>query len=624
MKIIPKKQTGGTFSKYFSTYTPVTVQQPSREQSTRQSSSEKGKLTEKDFFDMLKDINGLPNEMKTIVGNLLDTFRMSALTGIDTGDLATTYLSNLYQVRIATDNKEKYDSAVERATKNGAMTEPAISIRGNLFVQDQDGAIQEITLNQYLENEDQYKRRLLTVSNLANMRAYSPELAFNPKVFNIINNGVGFELFQTLIKQAAQSLGTSEYTRNGMFSVNGQASAGLELLSTLRNDDRVQAMGSVTAESLYKYKVIDKNQKEQINALTDYMLAVLPDNVKTWAAFRTGITNKEKATRDLIVKYLTAGKSESHLFDIDYQGSMSKVTGTKESTESDDGENPKEGYWVQVQRGMGGEDTIYNILNDRSLMQVNGKYYGTTPGMEINKSFNQYLADSGIRNIIKNMDNITFGDVTISSDSYNDIVIDANGGVMATTLPITPEGKVDFSIFDTYSELQNKLRNKGLIPNTPEYNSEMAEELINNGLDYLVDAQKGTIDISKFGHFLVFRGLTSSKAKAIQGRKKVDIDDVESNYIIDASNDDQLYDVIRQALSTKDVSYDIDPNNLLDWNGWDKVYSGNIFIPINQNTINGMNADDNDIKTSTAMQYELNMQQRQKANNQKSTDSSQL
>ena len=42
------------------------------------------------------------------------------------------------------------------------------------------------------------------------------------------------------------------------------------------------------------------------------------------------------------------------------------------------------------------------------------------------------------------------------------------------------------------------------------------------------------------------------------------------------------------------------------------------------NTINGMNADENDIKSSTALQYEQNMQQIQKANNQRPTGSDQL
>lgn len=222
------------------------------------------------------------------------------------------------------------------------------------------------------------------------------------------------------------------------------------------------------------------------------------------------------------------------------------------------------------------------------------------------------------------MSNITFGNIQLSSNSYNDVVIDANGGAMTATLPITPEGKVDFSVLDTYTEIQNKLKEQGLTPNTREYTEQLVKELTDNGLNYLVDAQRGNIDINKFGHFLILKGITSSKAVAIQNNKKVNIDNVTSDYIVDASDDDQLYNVIRQTLSTKDSEYKLDENNWYDWNGQDKLYSGNIFIPLNMNTINGMNADENDIKSSTALQYEQNMQQIYKANNQRPTGSNQL
>jgi hypothetical protein len=83
---------------------------------------------------MLKDIDGLPNEMGELITNLTNTFRLSNLTGIDTGDLATTYLSSLYKIRIAAQNKKRYDSALEEASKRGSLAEPAISMDGKLVV----------------------------------------------------------------------------------------------------------------------------------------------------------------------------------------------------------------------------------------------------------------------------------------------------------------------------------------------------------------------------------------------------------------------------------------------------------------------------------------------------------
>ena len=61
---------------------------------------------------MLKEVNGLPNDMNAIVSNLISTFQMSNLTGINTENLATTYLQSLMQIKVATDNKATYDKAI--------------------------------------------------------------------------------------------------------------------------------------------------------------------------------------------------------------------------------------------------------------------------------------------------------------------------------------------------------------------------------------------------------------------------------------------------------------------------------------------------------------------------------
>ena len=620
MRVIPKRQKGGSmFDQFFTIYTPVRVEAP--RQTTQQKSSgtsqssEKGRLTEKDFFDMLKDIDGLPNEMNAIVSNLMSTFQMSNLTGIDSGDLATMYLQNLFQIKVASQNKAAYDKVIEQANKNGAMAEPAISMDGKLVVQNTDGKITTVSLIDYFENKDQYAP--LTVSNLANLRAYSPELAYKSGIFDIINNSVGFESFQKLLDQAQISLGSNKYSEKSI--TDKQALQGLEYLQSLP-EERKQEVLNQALDGNYTYLYTNDSNIQQVQSLINYLQAVIPDRMKTWAAWKLQTADKETASRALISEYLSGRINTSRALTI------TAPKATSSSSKSSAGEDPKEGQWVQMQVGRGGNDSTFSILNNRTLLTVNGKYYGDTPGLDKHKSFNDYLADSGIRKVIKNMNNITFGDTQISSDSYNDMIVDANGGAMMVTLPITPEGKVDFSVLDTYTNIDNNLRGQGLKPDSLEYNTQLVQELVNNGLGYLIDAQNGTIDMSKFGHFLVLRGLTNSKAKIIKNGKKTDIDDANSQYMIDSSDDSQLYDIISQTLSNKETGeYKLDPN---DWwifeGGWDRIYSGNIFIPISMNTINGMNADENDIKSSTALQYEQNMQQIQKANNQRPTGSDQL
>lgn len=589
MKIIPKKQTGGTFYKYFSTYTPVTIQQPSREQSTRQSNSDKGKLTEKDFFDMLKDIDGLPNEMNAIVGNLMNTFRLSALTGVDPGDLATTYLSNLYQVKVASQNKAAYDKAVEQANKNGSMAEPAISMDGKLVVQNTDGKITTVSLSNYFENKDQYAP--LTVSNLANLRAYSPELAYNPEVFNIITNSMGFESFQELLSKVTQTLGSSEYTRSGMFSSDGQASKGLELLMTLGKDDRLQAMGSVTAEGLYKYKVIDKAQLQQINSMLSYITSVLPDRAKTWAAFKMGTSDKNKATRDLVFQYLLSGNSQQHTIDVDYQGSMDKVTGNKSKgdTTTDDIVHNTATKWL---RGLGvqnvftinpGTNYATQVLaNTLPLTDSDKKYLGANSVLQ-QATQGEYAgildfnsASMGMQRIDpSNFGKIVLTDGKISSIDFPSKVLD-DGTIVPDLSPQTSEAKqtadreikqlgIDLSsissISANYKAVNDIYTKHGL---EPAYNPD------------------GT-PANNWARFGVINASASNNA--------LGMDQFDSNELLQSINDDAVVDNLLQV--TKEENYDT--NNFL-WNGVDHFYRGTVWVPVNVNYVaasanNGIKTD---------------------------------
>lgn len=597
MKVIPKFQRGGGgFESFFTTYVPVQIQ--SSNQTSRGGGSngetktkkEKGELTEKDFFDMLKDIDGLPNEMDAIVGNLINTFRLSALTGVDTGDLATTYLQNLYQVKVASQNKATYDKVVEQANKNGALDEPAISMRGNLIIQEQNGSIGEISLSQYFENEDFYKDRILTISNLANMRAYSPELAYKSKVFNIINNGVGFESFQSLIKQAAQTLGSTEYTRNGMFSAEGNASKGLDLLYTLREDDRVQAMGSVTAEGLYKYKIIDKNQLGQINALTDYMLATLPDNAKTWAAFKLRTPNKDEAAKELIVSYLTAGVSPSHTFDIDYQGSMDKVTGkSKEDSEKDTSDGTKTTFLTALQNGYGGRNETRTLnFGNNTNFNVTGTAYGASQGIDnkviINSTLENLLAQTGISGIT-NADSITFGDNLVNSNQLNKIAIENTGGFWAI-LPCIKEGNAvtpNFELINQFDKLVQEVINETSDNATTDQKWELLEKKLQNEpeLQELL-TMSGKVDPSKVSAFYIVDGLASDRNFTFKNSDGSNLSG-NSNPLIWSTSNQADIDYFKTVTEEKDFDEDEWWNPFDAFGLYDTLYKSKVFIPIQTN-----------------------------------------
>jgi hypothetical protein len=64
---------------------------------------------------------------------------------------------------------------------------------------------------------------------------------------------------------------------------------------------------------------------------------------------------------------------------------------------------------------------------------------------------------------------------------------------------------------------------------------------------------------------------------------------VQSDFILPAGDDSELYNMIKQGLSNKDRGeYEIS-DGLFN----DELFKGNVYIPLNTNPINGYNADSN-------------------------------
>ena len=90
-------------------------------------------------------------------------FQMQQLMGsADIADLASTYLSNLYQIKIASFNKKEYDKVYKEVTKNGGLNEYAITDSGRVIVMDEGKIIADEVPNEVgkilkSQNHDMYK-----------------------------------------------------------------------------------------------------------------------------------------------------------------------------------------------------------------------------------------------------------------------------------------------------------------------------------------------------------------------------------------------------------------------------------------------------------------------------------
>lgn len=630
MKIIPKYAGGGNVSSFFTVYqatpnpqiggTPtstktsdsksdsVTVKDSSKS-SKSESDDTKGKLTEKDLFNMVKDVDGLENERSKIIASLKHTLEMQNLTGASASDISNTYLTVLNKIKTAKDNKERYKEALQDAKTNGSLGEVAISLNGGVYVQNAKGNVLEMSLETYQANKDKYS--LLTNGNLAYLRKYDPRTAFtkNDNVFETISNGVGFESFQKAIDTAKSQLGNYSYTEKGM--------AGKEVLAGLKayqnaSSEQQQKYIKEALDGKYEYTSETSTNANNIKAFLTYLSAVLPNRMKIWASLKTGIKDPNQAAQALVGQYLSGRTSESTKYSVDYIGTDAKLKASGKGSGDGSSSEPKKGFWQQLQTDQGGDTQNYNLIVGKGHMSVTGKYYGTTPGMEENTSLTKYIGNSKVGYLIKNGRGITFGDQTLSSDSFDDVMVNASGGAMVATLPINSDGKVNFEILGTYTKIESKLKAAGLKPGTDKYNKAKVQVLKKLGLGYLVDAANGRVNPKYFGHFLILEGVASSKTRTLNNNEQGNMSGDE--YVQDASGNSQLYDTVKRALSDKNKGeYELD-NNWFKFNN-DKLYKGNIYIPINQNALNGANADDNEVKVSQAQGYERDMQRQEERQN---------
>lgn len=629
MKIIPKYQTGGTthfvsfdINQGRGSSKAQKIAEPSRRSSKSSDKSEKSeskKLTEKDFFDMLKNINALPNERRAIISNLKELFTddEAYLSDLDSFDIRLLYLNALDSIAQSKYNSDTFGKITEQLSVDDAYHDPAITPDGKVVVVNQAGNLGYITPDEFLENNSEYQ--IVSNYDLAHMRENSSLFVNDTRSFGILHNAVSTKKFQEYVDAAKITLKNTKNSFEGQFSIqNGKAIQGIELLNNLQQNDKIKALGSVTADGLYEYKIINENGKEQIDALTSYIIATMPQNIKTWAQLKTGLN--KNALKTLVETYLISGSSPSHSFEIDYKGSMKKVTGGSSSGGSS--EDPKMGFWAQVQADTVGENSYFLISPDNTYQSTNGKYLGTTPGLDKDKSLQNYLNDSKLGNLRIGKETITFGDAVISEEAFKDLVVLSSSGAYNTILPANPDGTVNLKLTKLYSELVEKLKQSGLEKGTSEYNKKQKELLDDYPELSSLFKYDGSLNPSKFRQYIVLEGIANSNTlgKTSKTGGYVPMDEIESDFIVDRDDDDNLQIITENALSTKDSNYELD--DFQRWNPADyksswytHFYTGMIYIPISSNRNSASLADENIQKESTVYEYEAGYQNLNKLNN---------
>ena len=625
------KQQGGAMAPYV-TYTPlvpqqgqqpinVASQQPAQQQQTK---SDDGKLKDKDLATMLKDIDGLPNDMTQIANSISDLYSLGSSGLLPQQDMMNLYISSLLKVKIAGFNKNEYEEAYKRATENDGLSEIGIASDGrHVYVRDiNDSKIKAVNVADFMKNQRKYQA--ITNGELLQIRANSPQMAFNNDILRVVENGIGMEKVQSMLKSQLVDLGKSK--REGTIRAYVDDQRVIDGLEVIKELQQAGVPASVNLDGLYEGDFITESQKKQAEAVTMYLYKTLPKNAQTLLQIRSGnVKNPIQGACELIFELVNATTSDTITGKLEYKGAYNR-DGTKDSSSGTKDDSIDSNPYISMIREQGGQENVPCVIltaGGTTGMRFYGTRYSQLPRVNSDMSIDMLLS-TGLQGIVQSRDGITFGDQEIGSDKLRDVLYDNQGGVVAT-LPckINKNGNkvVNLEVLDKYSKVQEDLKGKHFT-SEQEYQRAMAESLKRHQLDELIDASTGLPDYRQFTQFLVVAGYTTDK--------NIDINK-DSKFIQKVDADGSLQDKLERGLSIKSgdykESYSVDIGDkwpIFEW-GYDDVYRASIYIPLNNNLNAAVNAwDSGKISMNEAKDLEYGYQIRQKGQTMGGTSAEQL
>lgn len=502
--------------------------------------------------------------------------------------------------------------------KEGSLNSPAMDSNGNVYVGVAGtGKIDRVRPEEYLEDMkkpvEQRKYQLLYNSTLLSLRKDDSRFAFQDQImFDAASNGVSMENINKYIKDIIGDLGTDDQSMDRLVRAMGpQGVQGLQTLVQLAqqgisNAETNQIIASLN--SLTELNLTTKTQENQAKLAIASIGAMLPPNMRTTLLLQAGNEeNLEKLITALVFKNLDA-TVKFNIRDFNTVDENGNIVGSKSKGSS--GGEPKEEqqdqFLKQLQKGNGGEkETITINPGTKSQLSVIGtNYYVGEAGT---------LADMLKSTTIKGLADprkIYFGDQLIDPAYLEDVAF-LNRGVTRVILPIKRDGSPDFTIFDRFEKVCDKVRQKGYEPfgETDDERKKQAQELLAKELqaEGLYDlCNNGLPDVSKVGLFVLADCLTSEVAGVHA-----------SNFVAEVKDPD--WDKFKSLLSKKgpDGKYrEYDKIDEFDWwnpadyhSSWrSHLYQGTVYIPISNNELQASIVAGNKIKDSTAYGYEGNSQ----------------
>lgn len=575
------------------------------------SDADKGKLTSKDLYTMLKEkLKGLPSDVDVAMWKLQSVEESLNLDFFHdfTSNVENRYLNALQTMNQLSFSREQYDKALDNVKSNGGLNEAAIDQYGQVYMT--NGKDYKLMSP---EKAKQSGWKQMTNQDLLYLRANDPSLSGKDEILNVVNNGIGISQVTKMIQDSIGNLGTNSNSETAYATTQqGQLIQGLnDFIKAAQETGQYDA----SIEDLYKAQIINKTQAQQAQQAIAYIYKTLPQNAKSLLKTRTeGGTDKEAL--NLISTLVLSKTSEDRSFTVDLEGGPTKKSMSKDANAgSKDDTELKTSLPLQVMQDMGGADIAPVTIDkgDGVQMSVYGSFFSAINDKKgepiVNTSLQNMLAQSGLQDIVKNVRSITFGDQKLTPEQLSKITYN-NTGIVRADLPVNEDGTVKLSVLDDFNAAMNEIKGLG------NASREQVEAIkAKYHLDqYLKD--DGTPDPKHTAPFMLTEGYTTEKNG---------IEDTAYVKHIKNPTDDQIQ-LIKDSLTVgtgKDAKVpDIDTfdwYNPFDYFGTENIYKATVYIPISKNVGAAIRGGNQNLDYNEALKYEMKYRNFQRMNNAKTT-----
>lgn len=577
--MIFKFQQGGSAIPPLVSYEPamVTDDGTSEIDNTQESPKESSDLTDKDLLKMLKDLDGLPNDMQVLTETLQNFYIDQQYSPFpNTVNIASRYLQALFLMRTANFNRKQYDNAFNIVSNNGGINELAINERGQLVCVNSDGDFKFLLPEQLKDNPGYapvYNAELLK------MRAYSPELANNNEVLSIVSNGIGMKSILELVSQAITDLGSTTEVDEGFTSTSSK-----ELLNGLKAFQKASLEASKngqnfdgTVSNLYKGKLLTQSQAEQAEAALRFIYRSLTPNAQTLLKVKASQPTEEGAVQMLgeLIQSKITNRTE---FTMTIDTPTSKTTdgspksGTFDAIQLDPVALLQAGYGqkqtITILTGEGGQNGIQVPTVSMPIVSKDGQSMGVGTLSDV--------ATSGFAGYL-DLENVTMGGVRIDPTGFQNVAV--NGTQLYTAyLPIDLE---------KYSDTGNIRPDIDMLKRLKVAQDEIKEGNITdkNKINQIYQKYKLPAMFDGNGNVLTnYQKFALINGAAIQQAFQENAEVAE--WLSETTDENIVNNVLNiiQKGRGKEERIQFNKKNWYNgmFNSYDHVYKGTIFIPVNE------------------------------------------